>query len=85
MIPGGTGQTELQLRALADIGATAYAGTPSFLLTLLEKGRELGIATSLPEEGAGLGRGLPACDPRAAGAVSSRFARCSATPALTSD
>ena len=46
VIPGGTGQTELQLRALADIGATAYAGTPSFLLTLLEKGRELGIPTS---------------------------------------
>jgi phenylacetate-CoA ligase len=45
VIPGGTGQTELQLRALADIGATAYAGTPSFLLTLAEKGRELGITT----------------------------------------
>jgi phenylacetate-CoA ligase len=45
VIPGGTGQTELQLRALADIGATAYAGTPSFLLSLLEKGGELGIAT----------------------------------------
>ena len=41
VIPGGTGQTELQLRALADIGAT-----PSVLLTLLEKGRELGIPTS---------------------------------------
>ena len=45
VIPGGTAQTELQLRALSDIGATAYAGTPSFLLTLLEKGRELGIPT----------------------------------------
>jgi phenylacetate-CoA ligase len=46
VIPGGTGQTELQLRAIADIGATAYAGTPSFLLNLLEKGRELGVPTS---------------------------------------
>jgi phenylacetate-CoA ligase len=46
VIPGGTGQTELQLRAMADIGATAYAGTPSFLLALVEKGRELGIATT---------------------------------------
>lgn len=45
VIPGGTAPVELQLRALAHVGATAYAGTPSFLLTLLERGRELGIAT----------------------------------------
>ena len=30
----------------AQVGATAYAGTPSFLLSLLEKGRELGLDTS---------------------------------------
>lgn len=46
VIPGGTGQTELQLRAIADLRPSAYAGTPSFLLTLLEKGRETGIAAS---------------------------------------
>ena len=46
VIPGGTGQTELQLRALSDVGATAYAGTPSFLLTLLERGREHGLSTA---------------------------------------
>jgi phenylacetate-CoA ligase len=45
VIPGGTAQVELQLQALSHIGATAYAGTPSFLLSLLEKGRELGLAT----------------------------------------
>ena len=84
VIPGGTGQTELQLRAMADIGATAYAGTPSFLLTLLEKGRELGIATSSLKKALVSGEAYPAGDPRAAGAASSRFARCSATPAPTS-
>jgi len=45
VIPGGTAQAELQLRALSHVGASAYAGTPSFLLTLLEKGRELGLST----------------------------------------
>lgn len=46
VIPGGTGETELQLRAIADIRPTAYVGTPSFLLTLLERGRRLGLDTS---------------------------------------
>jgi phenylacetate-CoA ligase len=46
VVPGGTGQTELQLRAIADLRPTAYAGTPSFLLLLLEKGRELGLDAS---------------------------------------
>ena len=44
VFPGGTGQTELQLRALADLKPTAYTGTPSFLLVLLERARELGLA-----------------------------------------
>jgi phenylacetate-CoA ligase len=43
VIPGGTAQTELQLRAIADLKPTAYAGTPSFLLTLLERAGELGL------------------------------------------
>jgi phenylacetate-CoA ligase len=43
VIPGGVGQTELQLRAIADIQPNGYAGTPSFLRILLEKARESGI------------------------------------------
>ena len=62
VIPGGTGQTELQLRALADIGATAYAGTPSFLLDAAGEGQGARHRHLVPEEGAGLGRGLPARD-----------------------
>jgi phenylacetate-coenzyme A ligase PaaK-like adenylate-forming protein len=42
IIPGGTGQTELQVRAISDLRPAGYAGTPSFLRIILEKGRELG-------------------------------------------
>ena len=40
VIPAGVGQTELQIRLAADVGATGYVGTPSFLHTLLTKARE---------------------------------------------
>jgi phenylacetate-CoA ligase len=46
VIPAGTGQTELQLRVINDIRPSAYVGTPSFLLALLEKARELSLDTS---------------------------------------
>ena len=42
VIPGGTGQTEQQVKVIADLRPTGYAGTPSFLRIILEKGRELG-------------------------------------------
>jgi phenylacetate-CoA ligase len=42
VIPGGTGQTELQLRAIEHLKPQGYAGTPSFLRIILEKGREAG-------------------------------------------
>ena len=44
VFPGGTGQTELQLQAMAVLRPTAYTGTPSFLRILLEKADESGIA-----------------------------------------
>ena len=37
VFPGGVGNTELQLQAMADLRADAYAGTPSFLRIVLEK------------------------------------------------
>jgi phenylacetate-CoA ligase len=43
VVPAGTGNTEAQVRAIADIRPRAYAGTPSFLKILLEKGREVGL------------------------------------------
>ena len=44
VFPAGTGQTELQARAAAEIGVTAYAGTPDYLKTILETGDELGLS-----------------------------------------
>jgi phenylacetate-CoA ligase len=42
VFPGGVGQTEQQVRAIADLRPDGYVGTPSFLRLILEKGRELG-------------------------------------------
>lgn len=43
VFPGGVGNTELQLQAMAELRADAYAGTPSFLRIALEKADEAGI------------------------------------------
>ncbi|MEM8630526.1 MAG: phenylacetate--CoA ligase family protein [Pseudomonadota bacterium] len=43
VLPAGTGQTELQVRAAHDIGTTAYAGTPDYLKVLLDKADEDGL------------------------------------------
>ena len=40
VIAAGTGQTEQQLRAIADLRPTAYVGTPSFLKILLDRAAE---------------------------------------------
>jgi phenylacetate-CoA ligase len=40
VIPAGTGQTELQLRTIADLRPDAYVGTPSFLKILLDRAAE---------------------------------------------
>lgn len=42
VLPAGTGQTELQVRAAADIGTTVYAGTPDYLKIILDKADEMG-------------------------------------------
>jgi phenylacetate-CoA ligase len=44
VFPGGVGQTEQQVQAMADLQPDAYVGTPSFLRILLEKADELGLA-----------------------------------------
>jgi phenylacetate-CoA ligase len=42
VFPAGTGQTEQQLDAMADLKPDAYTGTPSYLRILLEKAKEAG-------------------------------------------
>src|SRR5207302_1842289 len=43
VIPAGTGQTDLQVRTASTLQATGYAGTPSFLRTLLLHARDLKV------------------------------------------
>jgi phenylacetate-CoA ligase len=43
VFPGGTGQTEQQVVAMAELKPKGYAGTPSFLKIILEKAAELGV------------------------------------------
>ncbi|CUS04357.2 putative phenylacetate-coenzyme A ligase [Candidatus Promineifilum breve] len=47
VIPAGTGPTELQLQMAATLGATGYVGTPSFLLSLMQKAEEKGVGLQL--------------------------------------
>ncbi|MEM8698862.1 MAG: phenylacetate--CoA ligase family protein [Pseudomonadota bacterium] len=44
VIPGGVGNTEAQTRAAADLGATAYIGTPDYLQAMLDKAADLGLS-----------------------------------------
>ncbi|MGB7542960.1 MAG: AMP-binding protein [Burkholderiales bacterium] len=41
VVPTGVGQTEMQVATIADLGANAYMGTPSFLKLIVEKADEL--------------------------------------------
>ncbi|MFZ5567184.1 MAG: phenylacetate--CoA ligase family protein [Pseudomonadota bacterium] len=47
VFPGGTGNTEQQLAAMADLQPVAYAGTPSFLKILVEKAQEASVKLSI--------------------------------------
>ena len=44
VFPGGTGQTEQQVGAMAELQPAGYIGTPSFLKIILEKAAEQGVA-----------------------------------------
>lgn len=46
VIPAGTGQSELQAKAVAHFKTTGYVGTPDYLRTILECADELGLDTS---------------------------------------
>lgn len=43
VFPGGTGQTDLQVAAIADLQPAGYVGTPSFLRIILDRADELGV------------------------------------------
>ena len=44
VFPGGTGQTEQQVQAMAELQPAGYIGTPSFLKLIVEKATDMGVA-----------------------------------------
>ena len=59
VFPAGTGQSELQVRAIAHLRPRAYVGTPSFLKILLDKAHEMGVSLSPLTIGLVSGEALP--------------------------
>ena len=59
VLPAGTGQTELQVTAAADIGTTAYAGTPDYLKVILDKAAEMGVTLGISKAAVGGGALFP--------------------------
>lgn len=59
VFPAGTGQTELQVRAAADTGAVAYAGTPDYLKVILDKAEEMGEKLQFSKAAVGGGALFP--------------------------
>ena len=59
VFPGGTGQTEQQVQAMAELMPAGYIGTPSFLKIIVEKAAELGVALPSLKKGLVGGEAFP--------------------------
>lgn len=59
VLPAGTGQTELQVTAAHDVGATAYAGTPDYLKVILDKADAMGVELMFSKAAVGGGALFP--------------------------
>jgi len=59
VFPGGTGNTELQARAIQDLRPGCYTGTPSFLRVILDKAAELGADITSLKRAVVSGEALP--------------------------
>jgi phenylacetate-CoA ligase len=59
VIPGGTGNTEAQLDAIAQFKPSAYIGTPDFLKVLLDTAEKIGKDASSIRRGLVTGAALP--------------------------
>ena len=59
VLPAGTGQTEMQVRAAKDAACTAYAGTPDYLKVILDKADELGVKLRFDKAAVGGGALFP--------------------------
>lgn len=59
VLPAGTGQTELQVTAARDVGATTYAGTPDYLKVILDKAEAMGVTLDFKKAAVGGGALFP--------------------------
>jgi phenylacetate-CoA ligase len=59
VFPGGVGQTEQQLQAIAELKPAGYTGTPSFLRILIEKAKDAGVDVSSMRKAMTGGEALP--------------------------
>ena len=59
VFPGGTGQTEQQVQAIADLRPQGYVGTPSFLRIIVERAEEMGVDISSLRKACVSGEALP--------------------------
>ncbi|MCK7477665.1 MAG: AMP-binding protein [Candidatus Moduliflexus flocculans] len=42
VVPSGTSSSQIQVQLIKDLKVTAYVGTPSFLMSIIDKSKELG-------------------------------------------
>ncbi|MFM8990270.1 MAG: phenylacetate--CoA ligase family protein [Alphaproteobacteria bacterium] len=82
VVPAGVGNTEQQVRAIADIRPAGYVGTPSFLRIILEKGREMGADLSSLRRALVSGEALPPALRAEIGAAGIAVRQCYATADL---
>ena len=59
VFPGGTGQTEQQVSAMAALRPAGYVGTPSFLKIILDRADEMGVAVPSLKKALVSGEALP--------------------------
>ena len=59
VFPGGTGQTEQQVRAMAELKPAGYIGTPSFFKIIVEKAASMGVALPSLKKGMVGGEAFP--------------------------
>lgn len=59
VFPGGVGNTDLQVEAMAHFKSNVFCGTPDFLKILLERGREMGADLSSLKKAVVGGGALP--------------------------
>jgi phenylacetate-CoA ligase len=82
VFPGGTGQTEMQVQAMAALRPAAYVGTPSFLKIIVDKAVELGADISSLKKALVSGEALPGTVRRALAEFGIEVRQCYATADL---